>query len=136
MVSVLAPLRCGGQVSIAGQFSATRFFDQVEQLRPTYFSAVPTIYAVLSALPESVHADISSLRFVVCGAAPVSRELLTRSRERYGFEIVEGYGLTEGTCASACNPVRRRPQDRHRRTGAARPGGPDHGFRWLVPTTW
>ncbi|GAB3292511.1 class I adenylate-forming enzyme family protein [Parasphingorhabdus pacifica] len=124
MVSVLAPLRCGGQVSIAGQFSATRFFDQVEQLRPTYFSAVPTIYAVLAALPESVHADVSSLRFVVCGAAPVSLELLTRSHERYGFEIVEGYGLTEGTCASACNPV-----DGVRKIGTVGPALPGQKIR-------
>ncbi len=105
MVSVLAPMRRGGQVSIVGRFSADTFFDHVERLRPTYFSAVPTIYAVLAALPEDVRPDTSSLRFVICGAAPVSRELLVRSQERYGFVIVEGYGLTEGTCASACNPV-------------------------------
>lgn len=105
MVSALATMRSGGQLSVIGQFSARTFFDRVERLRPTYFSAVPTIYAVLAALPDEVRPDTSSLRFVICGAAPVSRELLERSQERYGFTIVEGYGLTEGTCASACNPV-------------------------------
>jgi long-chain acyl-CoA synthetase len=105
MVSALATLRSGGQLSVVGQFSASRFFDQVERLRPTYFSAVPTIYAVLVSLPENVKPDTSSLRFVICGAAPVSQELLEKSQERYGFTMVEGYGLTEGTCASACNPV-------------------------------
>ena len=105
MVSALATLRSGGQLSIVGQFSASRFFEQIERLRPTYFSAVPTIYAVLASLPEEVKPDTSSLRFVICGAAPVSAELLQRSQERYGFTMVEGYGLTEGTCASACNPV-------------------------------
>ena len=105
MVSALATLRSGGQLSIVGQFSASRFFEQVERLRPTYFSAVPTIYAVLASLPEDVKPDTSCLRFVICGAAPVSAELLQRSQQRYGFTMVEGYGLTEGTCASACNPV-------------------------------
>ena len=105
MVSALATFRSGGQLSIVGSFSASRFFDQVERLRPTYFSAVPTIYALLASLPEDVRPDTSSLRFVVCGAAPVSEELLNRSVERFGFTMVEGYGLTEGTCASACNPV-------------------------------
>ncbi|WP_068400128.1 class I adenylate-forming enzyme family protein [Kribbia dieselivorans] len=105
MVSALPVLRVGGRLSIVGQFSAGRFFDQIEALRPTYFSAVPTIYAVLAAMPEEVKPDTSSLRFVVCGAAPVSKELLEKSHKRYGFVIVEGYGLTEGTCASACNPV-------------------------------
>ncbi|MET0764279.1 MAG: AMP-binding protein [Blastococcus sp.] len=105
MVSALASFRSGGQLSIVGSFSASRFFDQVERLRPTYFSAVPTIYALLASLPDEVHPDTSSLRFVVCGAAPVSAELLDRCEERFGFTMVEGYGLTEGTCASACNPV-------------------------------
>jgi long-chain acyl-CoA synthetase len=105
MVSALATMRSGGQLSVVGQFSARQFFEQVERLRPTYFSAVPTIYAVLAALPPEVQPDTSSLRFVICGAAPVSRELLERSQARYGFTMVEGYGLTEGTCASACNPV-------------------------------
>jgi acyl-CoA synthetase (AMP-forming)/AMP-acid ligase II len=41
----------------------------------------------------------------ICGAAPVSQELLTMSGRRFGFVMVEGYGLTEGTCCSACNPV-------------------------------
>jgi long-chain acyl-CoA synthetase len=105
MVSALATLRSGAQLSVLGQFSASRFFDQIERLRPTYFSAVPTIYAVLASLPEDIRPDTSSLRFVICGAAPVSAELLKRSEERFGFEMVEGYGLTEGTCASACNPI-------------------------------
>jgi long-chain acyl-CoA synthetase len=105
MVSTLAPLRAGGRLTIAGGFSPTRFFRDVERLRPTYFSAVPTIYSLLVSLPPDVQPDTSSLRFVVCGAAPVSRELLEACERRYGFVMVEGYGLTEGTCASACNPV-------------------------------
>jgi len=105
MVSALSSFRAGGRLSIVGAFSASRFFGQVERLRPTYFSAVPTIYALLASLPEEVQPDTSSLRFVVCGAAPVSAELLERCQVRFGFTMVEGYGLTEGTCASACNPV-------------------------------
>ena len=105
MVSALASFRSGGQLSIVGSFSASRFFEQVERLHPTYFSAVPTIYALLASLPDDVRPDTSSLRFVVCGAAPVSAELLDRCEQRFGFTMVEGYGLTEGTCASACNPV-------------------------------
>lgn len=128
MVSVLASLRVGGQVSVVGHFSASRFFDQVESLRPTYFSAVPTIFAVLAALPDDVQPDTSSLRFVVCGAAPVSKELLTRSQERYGFEMVEGYGLTEGTCASACNPV-----DGVRKLGTVGPALPGQEIRVVDP---
>ncbi|OZC73970.1 AMP-dependent synthetase [Rhodococcus sp. 06-462-5] len=105
MVSTLAPLRVGGRMTIVGTFSKTRFFGDVERVRPTYFSGVPTIFALLAALPADKEPDVSSLRFVVCGAAPISRELLAAVHSRYGFEVLEGYGLTEGTCASTCNPL-------------------------------
>jgi long-chain acyl-CoA synthetase len=90
---------------IADRFNPRTFFDVVESERPTFFSAVPTIYTMLAALPEDVVPDTSSVRFGICGAAPASAELLTRFEARYGFPVVEGYGLSEGTCASTINPV-------------------------------
>ena len=106
VVSVLTPLLAGASTTIAGRFSPDRFFADVERCRPTYFSAVPAIYAMLSNLPESVRPDTSSLRFVICGAAPMPAELIERFERRYGVVLVEGYGLSEGTCASAVNPLR------------------------------
>ncbi|MCX5188119.1 class I adenylate-forming enzyme family protein [Streptomyces sp. NBC_00268] len=106
VVSILTPLLAGASVVIAGRrFDPRRFFDLVEQERPTFFSAVPTIYSMLAALPDDVRPDTSSVRFAVCGAAPASAELLTRFEARYGFPLVEGYGLSEGTCGSTINPV-------------------------------
>ena len=72
---------------------------------------MPTIYTMLAALPDEVVPDTSSVRFGICGAAPASAELLGRFEARYGFPLIEGYGLSEGTCASTINPVagERRP---------------------------
>ena len=108
VVSVLSPLLAGGRASIAGRFDARSFFDEVERSRPTYFSGVPTIYAKLADLPSDVTPDTSSLRFAVCGAAPASVELLSKFQNRFDVPIVEGYGLSEGTCASTVNPLRGR----------------------------
>ncbi len=64
VVSVLTPLLAGASVVIAGRrFDPRAFFDLVEQERPTFFSAVPTIYGMLAALPDDVRPDTSSLRF-------------------------------------------------------------------------
>lgn len=106
VVSILSPLLAGGRTTIAGRFAAASFFTQVERARPTYFSGVPTIYAKLADLPGDVSPDTSSLRFAVCGAAPASVELLNKFEDRYGVPVVEGYGLSEGTCASTVNPLR------------------------------
>jgi long-chain acyl-CoA synthetase len=105
VVSVLMPLLAGASVVIAERFDPYTFFDTVEHHRPTFFSAVPTIYTVLAALPDDIRPDTSWVRFGICGAAPASAELLGRFEARYGFPLVEGYGLSEATCASTINPV-------------------------------
>jgi long-chain acyl-CoA synthetase len=106
MVSVLSPLSVGARTTVMGRFAAEPFLARLAEVRPTYFSGVPTVYALLASLPDEVVPDTTSLRFALCGAAPVSKELLDRCEQRFGMVMVEGYGLTEGTCASACNPIR------------------------------
>ncbi len=124
MVSMLAPLQVGAQLTIVDGFSAPKFFDVVEQHRPTYFSAVPTIYALLLTKAEGRQPDLSSFRFAVCGAAPATRELLAASEEFFGVPILEGYGLTEATCASAVNPI-----DGPRKPGTVGPALPGQRIR-------
>jgi acyl-CoA synthetase (AMP-forming)/AMP-acid ligase II len=103
-VGTLTPLLAGGRVTVAGRFSPKIFVELVERTRPTYFSAVPAIYAMLTSIPEAETADTSSLRLVVCGAAPMPAELIARVEDVLGVALVEGYGLSEGSCASTLNP--------------------------------
>jgi long-chain acyl-CoA synthetase len=105
VVGTLSPLLAGGRTTVAGRFRPKSFFDRIEQSRPTYFSAVPTIYTMLCGLPASVEPDTSSVRFAICGAAPASVELLEAFESRYGIPLIEGYGLSEGSCASTVNPL-------------------------------
>jgi fatty-acyl-CoA synthase len=79
------------------------FYKIVAHYRAVSFSAVPTVLSVLLDIPKG-DADISSLRYLICGAAPLSVELFKRFEEHCGMRILEGYGLTEGTCGSSFNP--------------------------------
>ncbi len=75
----------------------------VEHYRGVFFSAVPTVLAMLLAeLDKS--ADISSLKYLLCGAAPLSVQLFETFEKETGMKIIEGYGQTEGTCGSIVNP--------------------------------
>jgi long-chain acyl-CoA synthetase len=105
VVGTLSPLIAGGRTTIAGRFSPTTFFERIEKSRATYFSAVPAIYTMLADLPDNVRPDTSSVRFAICGAAPASVELLDKFETRYGIPLIEGYGLSEGSCASTVNPL-------------------------------
>jgi fatty-acyl-CoA synthase len=79
------------------------FYKIVEYYKAVTFSSVPTVLSVLLDIPKG-DADISSLRYAICGAAPLSVELFKRFEAHSGMKILEGYGLTEGTCASSFNP--------------------------------
>jgi long-chain acyl-CoA synthetase len=105
VAGTLSSLLAGGRTTVAGRFSPKTFWGRIEQSRATYFSAVPTIYTMLADLPAEISPDMSSVRFAVCGAAPASVELLDKFETRYGIPIIEGYGLSEGSCASTGNPL-------------------------------
>ncbi|MFL9965176.1 acyl-CoA synthetase [Paraburkholderia sediminicola] len=86
-----------------GEGVVKRFWEIVEHYRINFFSGVPTLYGSLLDVPVGEH-DISSLEYGLCGAAPMPVELLRTFQARTGIRILEGYGLTEGTCVSSVNP--------------------------------
>jgi long-chain acyl-CoA synthetase len=90
-------------VAMWERFSASTFWQTVAELEPVAVSAVPTI---LAAVLHTANAPTgpTSLRYVICGAAPLSRELLEAFESRFDIRILEGYGLTESTCVSSLNP--------------------------------
>jgi fatty-acyl-CoA synthase len=75
----------------------------VARYRANFFSAVPTVLSTLMDIPVG-DADIASLQYAICGAAPLSVELFKRFEAHTGVKVLEGYGLTEGACASSINP--------------------------------
>jgi fatty-acyl-CoA synthase len=86
-----------------GEGVIPRFWEMVERHRINFFSGVPTVYAALLQQPVDGW-DLSSLEYGLCGAAPMPLELMRGFQERTGLKILEGYGLTEGTCVSTVNP--------------------------------
>ncbi len=80
------------------------FWKIVEKYRVTFFSGVPTIYTSLLNVPIGDR-DVSSLRMALCGAAPMPCDVIDKFEAVTGLVLVEGYGMTEGTCVSSCNPL-------------------------------
>jgi fatty-acyl-CoA synthase len=107
-VTGLAPLSVGASIVLLGPAGyrdtgvIKHFWKIVENYHATSFSGVPTLYSNLLRVP--VDADVHSLKMAICGAAPMPVELFTSFEQRTGLRILEGYGLTEATCASSMNP--------------------------------
>ena len=79
------------------------FWKVIARHRVSFFSGVPTIYAGLLQVPSEGY-DLSSLKYALCGAAPMPVELIRQFEAKTGLTLIEGYGLTEGTCGSCANP--------------------------------
>ena len=106
MFSCIAGINNGVEIALRQGFSASEFWEIVERYRVTFWSAVPAIYNILLQMPENAEGrDLSSVKFGICGAAPMPIETFKKFEETFGIKIIEGYGLTEGTVASAINPV-------------------------------
>jgi long-chain acyl-CoA synthetase len=103
-VTTMLPMLIGANVAMWERFSASQFWETVANFEPVTFSAVPTMLAALLHAPGADEAETNSLRFVICGAAPLSPGLFRRFEEKFGVAILEGYGLTEGACTSTLNP--------------------------------
>lgn len=111
LVTGLLPFSRGAHVLLGtpqgwrGEGVLARFWAMVARHRINFFSGVPTVYASLLQQPTEGH-DLGSLEYGLCGAAPMPHELMRSFQARTGLKILEGYGLTEGTCVSTVNPPR------------------------------
>jgi acyl-CoA synthetase (AMP-forming)/AMP-acid ligase II len=104
VVTTMTPMLLGARIAMWERFSASTFWEAVARFEPVTFSSVPTMLAALLHAPGADEAETNTLRFVICGAAPLSPALFRRFEAKFGVAIMEGYGLTEGTCASTMNP--------------------------------
>jgi len=103
VVTCVIPMMIGLEVVMWERFSASKFWETVEELQPVSLSAVPTILAAVLNAPGAPTGG-NSLRYIICGAAPLSVELLEAFQDKFDIRILEGYGLTETTCISSVNP--------------------------------
>ena len=108
-----------------------RFWKIVEHYQIAAMSAVPTVYGALTRVP--VDADIRSLRIPIVGASPLPAAVREGFTRHTGRHLLQGYGLTEATCASTWN---RPGADRPGSVGQALPGQQVKAVRIAADGSW
>ncbi|KAK4945642.1 hypothetical protein LTR10_015261 [Elasticomyces elasticus] len=91
-------------VYVMAKFSFVEFLSYIERFKITTLQTVPPILVMLSKRPEATMYDISSIRHILCGAAPLSRELQNEISTRYKVVVAQGWGMTETTSAGVLTP--------------------------------
>lgn len=85
------------QVVLIEKFDAARVVDAIEQLAISTFTATPTMLQRIADLPGIERRDLSSLQWILQGAAPMPPSLVHRWIDLIGADrIVMTYGMTEG----------------------------------------
>ncbi len=88
-------LAAGVPIVTLRRFDMEKVLSLIEEHRITRFFAVPPIVLGLAKHPAVDEFDISSLRQVFSGAAPLGGELAEEAAARIGCPVVQGYGMTE-----------------------------------------
>ena len=130
-MTCLPTLLKGGRLVIEPKFDADAVIDAIEQRRVTLLFGVPTMFAALTQSPRWASADLSSLRLLLCGGAPVPTSLIT-TYQRARARVRAGLRDDGDRARSAHGRSRARPPDGrcsrrrallHRRADRARRSG-------------
>ena len=107
IAAVLSSLYAGGTVSCTPGFNALKFFQWLDEVKPSWYTAVPTMHqAILSRAernPDSVAR--ATLRFIRSSSASLPPQVMAELEKVFGAPVIESYGMTEAAHQMASNPL-------------------------------
>jgi long-chain acyl-CoA synthetase len=95
----------GATLVLLPRFDPEQVLKAVPKYRPRLFPGAPIMYQTLAHHPEVGKYDLSSIDACISGAAPLAPEVQEAFERVTGGRVVEGYGLTEASPVTHCNPV-------------------------------
>jgi oxalate---CoA ligase len=114
IAGVLAPLAAGSQVFCTPGFNALKFFAWMDEAKPTWYTAVPTMHQAIIAR-ASKNADVIArhpLRFMRSSSSSMPPQVIGELEAIFKAPLIESYGMTEAThqmCSNPLPPAARKP---------------------------
>ena len=130
MVLLNATLAQGATCLVMPRFDPDLTLKFIEKYRVSEFFVVPPALLALSHHPKLKEHDLSSLRFILSGAAPLPAEIAALAAERFGCPMIQGYGMTETSPLTNCIPLGAA------REGSVGPAVPDTLEKVVDPETF
>ncbi|TXM74880.1 AMP-binding protein [Methylobacterium sp. WL69] len=111
IAGILAPLSAGGQVSCTPGFNALKFFGWMGEVRPTWYTAVPTMHqAILGRANRNKEViEANPLRFIRSSSSSMPPQVMKEIEDVFGAPLIEAYGMTEAAHQMASNPLPPKP---------------------------
>ncbi len=107
IAGVLAPLAAGSQVFCTPGFNALKFFSWMDEAKPSWYTAVPTMHQAIVSRAKGNQDVIARnpLRFLRSSSSSMPPQVITELEAIFGAPLIEAYGMTEATHQMACNPL-------------------------------
>src|SRR3984885_3077623 len=107
IAGLCAPLSRGGAVFCTSGFNALKFFAEMEEARPTWYTAVPTMHQTILTRAGR-HKELIArhpLRFVRSSSSSLPPTVIGELEAAFKCPVIEAYGMTEATHQMASNPL-------------------------------
>jgi long-chain acyl-CoA synthetase len=106
VVTLITPFFAGGSTVLNQKFRVSRFFEIIKQESVHIVSMVPTLLQFLNSYyGDKDQPDTSGLQHVICGAGPLTVNVMKTFEQRLEVRVIHGYGLSETTCYSCFVPL-------------------------------
>ena len=132
MAATLSSLAAGASVCRSPGFNAFRFFSWFAEVRPTWYTAVPTMHQAILNLAGRNEAAIKAgrLRFIRSSSSSLPPQVMEAMQQTFGVPVIEAYGMTEAAHQMASNPL---PPQRRYPGSVGSPVGTRRSRSW---TAW
>lgn len=104
-VAMNTPIYVAATIVVVPRFQTKEILSLIQKYKPTLFPGVPTMYVAINNYPDVSKYDLSSIKYCISGAAPLPVEVLQEFERLTGGKLREGYGLTESSPVTHCNPL-------------------------------
>jgi acyl-CoA synthetase (AMP-forming)/AMP-acid ligase II len=107
VAALLASLAAHATVACTEGFDAPRFFETMDDLEPTWYTAVPTMHRAILDRAEANRDTIARhpLRFIRSSSSALAPQLMRDLEAAFGAPVIEAYGMTEAAHQVASNPL-------------------------------
>ena len=107
IAGVLAPLAAGSQVFCTPGFNALKFFAWMDEAKPTWYTAVPTMHQAIVSRAKGNQDVIARnpLRFLRSSSSSMPPQVIKELEDIFHAPLIEAYGMTEATHQMASNPL-------------------------------
>jgi acyl-CoA synthetase (AMP-forming)/AMP-acid ligase II len=114
IAGILAPLSAGAYVSCTPGFNALKFFSWMDQVKPTWYTAVPTMHQTILTRANNNQAIIQNnpLRFIRSSSSSMPMKVIEELEVCFKAPLIESYGMTEAShqmCSNLLPPAQRKP---------------------------